>query len=75
VFISERTLIELIQPEANENIEYRVTLMASEGGAGVSSAAVGGAPGRGGKEPVSGRLVKVIRKPYVTVQRSEGRVF
>jgi hypothetical protein len=75
VFISERTLIELIQPEANENIEYRVTLMASDGGGGVSSTAVGGAPDRGGKELVGGRLVKVIRKPYVTVQRSEGRVF
>jgi hypothetical protein len=75
VFTSERTLLELIQPEANENIEYRVTFMASDRGTGASSTAVGGAPGRGGKEPGSNRLVKVLRKPYVTVQRSDGRVF
>jgi hypothetical protein len=75
VFISDRTLVELIQPEANENIEYRVTLRASNEGAGAFSTAVGGTAGRGGKETGSGRLVKVLRKPYVTVQRSDGRVF
>jgi hypothetical protein len=75
VFISDRTLVELIHPEANENIEYRVTLMASDRGAGAFNTAAGGTPGRGGKEPVNGRLVKVLRKPYVTVQGSDGRVF
>jgi hypothetical protein len=75
VFISDRTLVELIKPEANENIEYRVTLLASEGGAGAFSTTVGGTPGRGARESAGGRLVKVLRKPYVTVQRSDGRVF
>ena len=75
VFISDRTLAEIIQPEANENIEYRVTLMASHDGARAFGTAVGGTPGRGGKEAVSGRLVKVLRVPYVTVQGSDGRVF
>jgi hypothetical protein len=75
VFISDRTLVELIQPEANENIEYRVTLTASDEGAGAFSTAVGGTPGRGAQKPVGDRLVKVLRKPYVTVQRSDGRVF
>jgi hypothetical protein len=75
VFISDQTLVELIQPEANENIEYRVTLMVSDKGAGASGTAVGSAPGRGGKELAGGRLVKVLSKPYVTEQGSDGRVF
>lgn len=75
VFISDRTLVELIQPEANENVEYRVTLTASDERAGGSSTAVGGTPGRSDKEPANGHLVKVLSKPYVTVQRSDGRVF
>jgi hypothetical protein len=75
VFISDRTLMELIQPEAKEDIEYRVTLVSSEWRARTSSTGAGNALTRDGEAHSSGRFVKVLRKPYVTVQRSEGRVF
>jgi hypothetical protein len=75
VFISDRTLTELIQPEANEEIEYRVTLMRSEPRAAAISTPMGDASNQGGGAQVSGRVVKVLRKPFVTVQRLEGRVF
>jgi hypothetical protein len=75
VFISERTLAELIRPETNETIEYRITLTAPELPAAVLDTAVGDATRRSGEENVDSRMVKVLRKPYMSAQQPEGRVF
>jgi hypothetical protein len=80
VFISDRTLAELIQPQANEMIEYRITLAAPELRAGVRSTARGSTVDKGGEENVEGRFVKVMRRrhvasPQLASPQPEGRVF
>lgn len=75
VFISDRTLAELVQPQANEIVEYRIALAAPDLRAGVVSTARGSTLDRGGEENVEGRFVKVIRRPHVASQPPEGRVF
>ena len=75
VFISDRTLTELLRPQANEDIEYRIALTAPEWPAGVLHGEARGAPHKDGKQQPRGQFVKVLRKPYVAAQPSEGRVF
>jgi hypothetical protein len=75
VFTSERTLEELIHPQANEMIEYRITLMMPGTHTHASQRQGKGPGGRGTADETAGRLVRVLRKPYVGAQLSEGRVF
>jgi hypothetical protein len=75
VFISDRTLAELIRPQANEIIEYRVALAAPGLRAGVLSPGVGGPPDRGGEGGDGGRFVKVLRRPHLASHDPDGRVF
>ena len=75
VFTSQRTLAELLRPQANEMIEYRIALTLPGTSAHASQRPGKSPGGRGTADEAAGRLVRVLRKPYVGAQLSEGRVF
>jgi hypothetical protein len=75
VFLSDRTLEELLRPQTGEIIEYRIALTLpglEAGGAGAPAASTGGRVSGGDGQ---GRLVHLLRKPYAGPPPSEGRVF
>jgi hypothetical protein len=75
VFISKQTLDELIRPQADEIIEYRIALAAPDLRPGISSSGVGDKLDRDGEGNFGNSLVKVIRRPHVASQQPDGRVF
>lgn len=75
VFISDRTMEELVRPQPGELIEYRVTLRLPESAVGVSEIPAGSGAGENVEKDAQGRVVRLLQKPYAGPQPSEGRVF